>query len=66
MTKRQSECLEFIKRFLKEQGFSPSYEEIRLGLGASSKSIVYRLVTALCDQGLVTRLPHRNRTVRPV
>lgn len=42
---------------------SPTFEELRLALGMSSKQGIYRLVNALEEQGLVQRLRHRARTL---
>ena len=48
MTSREAEVMDFIRRYeTANGGVSPCYEEIRLGIGASSKSGVHRLVASL-------------------
>ena len=66
MTKRQSECLAFIKQFWEDHGYAPKFEHIRIALGLKSKSSVHRLIHALRERGLVEFTPHRRQTVRPV
>ena len=51
MTKRQKDCLDFIKRYWTENAISPSYDDIRSGLGLRSKSSVHRLVESLVAHG---------------
>lgn len=65
MTKRQAQLLGFIKSYMAEQGFSPSYSEIALALGLG-KSGIHRLVLALEAQGKIKRLAHRHRSVEVV
>lgn len=55
LTERQSEVLAFIRRFIGERGFSPSYQEIAEGVGLVSKSNAYTLVGALVERGYVSR-----------
>ncbi len=66
LTKRQHQCLDFIEGFIDEHGYSPSYYEIMLGVGITSKSVVYGLVNNLEDRGHITRLPGKGRSIRHV
>jgi repressor LexA len=61
---KQDELLEFIRTRLKENGFPPSYEEMKLVIGLRSRSSVHRLVWALVERGLVVTLPTRARAIR--
>ena len=53
MTPKQRELLDAI-RTLTEDGVAPSYEELRLFCGLSSKGEVHRMVTALQNAGWLT------------
>ncbi|KKL98100.1 hypothetical protein LCGC14_1827850 [marine sediment metagenome] len=66
LTKRQKQCLEFVTKFIGENGYAPSYEEITEAIGLASKSGTFRLLTALEERGHITRLPARARTLRLV
>jgi repressor LexA len=55
MTPRQQDCLEFVRRYVEENGYSPSYDELRVALGLTSKSVVYRIVNALIGRGHLRR-----------
>ncbi len=61
---KQSEMLAFIEGFIESNGYPPTYEEIRVGLGASSKSLVNHHLEALENAGLLTRTPNRPRSIR--
>jgi len=50
-TQRQKEVLDFIKKYKKLYGYSPTYKEIAKGLGLSSKSSVWEHVKRLREQG---------------
>ena len=63
MTEKQADLLAWIRDFIADHGFSPSYEEMRVAMGAPSKSDVFRMVGALEAQGKVRRLPGRSRTI---
>ena len=56
----------YINDFWREQGYAPSYEEIRTAMGAKSKSSVSALVAKLEERGYVERIPNLARSVRVV
>lgn len=59
LTARQKDCLDFISQYQRKNfGHSPSFEEIRVGIGAGSKSIAFRLVSALEERGFIHRPRH--------
>jgi repressor LexA len=66
MTPRQSATLDFVRDFWEEHNFSPSYDEIREGIGLKSKSGVWFLLNALEQQGYVVRTFNESRSVTPV
>lgn len=63
MTPRQKECLDHITLFWADNGYAPSYEEIRAALGAKSKSSIAALVAKLEHRGYITRSPHLARSI---
>mgnify|MGYP003131889841 CR=1 FL=1 len=65
MTKRQRTVLDFIKKYWSKHKYAPSYEEIRVGLGMTSKSGVKLCVDRLVRGGWVTQVPHQARSVVP-
>ena len=63
ITPKQKELLSFIKEYLAEHGVTPSYDEMKDGLGLHSKSGIHRLVSGLEERGYITRLPNRARAI---
>ena len=63
LTKRQQELLLLIDRRLREDGVSPSFEEMKDAVGLKSKSGIHRLITALEERGFIRRLPNRARAL---
>jgi len=64
MTPRQSQVLHFVAKFIAEHSFSPSADEIRIGINLKSKSGVARIFPALKEQGLITYISRRARSVK--
>jgi repressor LexA len=63
LTRKQHDLLVFIDRHLRETGFSPSFEEMKVALKLQSKSGIHRLITALEERGFIARRPHRARAL---
>src|SRR5271170_1242996 len=63
LTRKQYELLLFIDQRLKEQGVSPSFDEMKEALDLKSKSGIHRLITGLEERGFIRRLPHRARAL---
>lgn len=64
LTKRQGDAFAFIKTYVEtHDGVSPSFDEIRIGIGIASKGRVAEMVAALEERGLIRRLPHRARSI---
>lgn len=51
LTKRQSEILKFIKNFIKDYDYSPSYREIAEGMGLSSPATIHQHLQVLKSKG---------------
>ena len=67
LTERELECLNLIKFAVENSdGVGPSFEELKLGLGYSSKSHIYRLVSALEAKGWIKRLHYKARSITVV
>ncbi len=66
LTAKQRELLLFIDQRLKQDGVSPSFDEMREALDLKSKSGVHRLISALEERGFIRRLPNRARALEVV
>lgn len=66
LTAKQRELLFFIDDRLKQDGVSPSFDEMRKALDLRSKSGVHRLISALEERGFIRRLPNRARALEVV
>ena len=53
LTKKQSEVLEYIKEYISENNFAPSYREIALRLGVSSPATIHQHIQALVEKGMI-------------
>lgn len=53
MTKKQKEILDFITEYIKDQGISPSYQEIGENFGLSSPATVHQHIQALKEKGYI-------------
>lgn len=63
LTRMQFRALEFIDLYVRENGISPSFDEIAEHLGLSSRSQVHRLVTKLEERGKIRRRPNSARSI---
>src|SRR5512146_71331 len=63
ITRRQRQVLDFITGFIRENNYSPSYEEIGQGLGLSSLATVHKHVSNLEQKGYVKRDYNRSRSI---
>ena len=66
LTKKQKNLLIYINEKLKNDGVSPSYDEMRQSLNLKSKSGIHRLISALEERGFVKRLAHKARALEVV
>jgi len=63
ITRRQRQLYDFISEFVQKNGYSPSYEEIRVALGLNSLATVHKHVSNLEKKGLLTRDYNRSRSI---
>lgn len=61
LTKRQKEILDYIANYIKEHGYSPTYEEIMGHFGLSAFSTVFEHLTALINKGFLKRDENKER-----
>ena len=66
LTKKQKNLLIYINEKLKNDGVSPSYDEMRISLNLKSKSGIHRLISALEERGFIKRLAHKARALEVV
>src|SRR5688500_14462221 len=53
LTPKQKNVLEFLQRFIQENGYSPSYQEIANAFNLSSRSTAQKYVERLRDAGFL-------------
>jgi repressor LexA len=63
LTKRQKEVLDFIQDFIRERGYSPSYEEIGKGLDLASLATVHKHILALEAKQYLKRSFNQSRSI---
>ena len=63
MTNHQLQLLDFIREFIAKHGVSPTYREMKSGLGCRSLGIVHGMVNRLVDAGCLVRRPGRPRNL---
>ena len=63
ITRRQRQLYDFISEFVQKNGYSPSFDEIRVGMGLNSLATVHKHVTNLEKKGLLTRDYNRSRSI---
>ncbi len=63
ITRRQRHLYDFIAGFVQENGYSPSFDEIRKGMKLNSLATVHKHVTNLEKKGLLKRAHNRSRSI---
>lgn len=63
ITSRQRDLLEFLQRYIEQDGLAPTFDEMRLALNIRSKSHVHQLLNALEERGFIRRLANRARAI---
>ena len=63
LTRRQKQVYDFISEFVDTNGYSPSYDEIREGLGLNSLATVHKHITNLEQKELLRRDYNRSRSI---
>jgi repressor LexA len=63
LTKRQSEILEFVRGYIAEQGYAPSFEEIAQQFEFQSLATVHEHLTNLERKGYIRRSHNESRSI---
>lgn len=63
LSKRQSEILNFVKNFVKDYDYSPSYREIGDALGISSPATIHQHIQTLKSKGFLNLDPSAPRSL---
>jgi len=63
MTPNQVKLLRYIKKYIADNEWSPSYEEMQKHMNIKSKSGIHALIKALVERGKVKNLKYKKRSV---
>ena len=63
LTRRQKELMDFLAGFIRQHGYSPSYEEIASGLGLASLATVHKHIQALETKQYLKRNYNHSRSL---
>jgi repressor LexA len=63
LTARQLQLLDFIKAYIAEHGIAPSFDEMVVALGVSTKSVIHRHLKKLEGRGYILRIPALARAI---
>ena len=63
LTRRQKQVMDFLSGFIEKHGYSPSYEEIALGLGLASLATVHKHIQALEAKQYLRRSYNHSRSL---
>ena len=63
LTHQQEKLLQFINNFQLKSNITPSFDEMKDGLGLKSKSGIHRMLSALEERGYIRKLNNRARAI---
>ena len=63
LTKRQREILDYLRDFIADNGYAPSFDEVRQDFGYASLATVHEHLTNLQRKGYIRRSFRRSRSV---
>lgn len=64
ITPSEQKTLEFIRQHIEQYDYPPSYAEIALGIGISSKGVAHRYVQSLVDKGYLNKQAGRHHSLQ--
>tara|TARA_Y100001973_G_C5185924_1_gene327801 strand:+ start:1007 stop:1222 length:216 start_codon:yes stop_codon:yes gene_type:complete len=66
MTPKRKKLLNFIRGYIAKNDIAPSYEEMleHLGYSPKSKSMMLKMLLGLQDEGYITRVIGRHRSIK--
>jgi len=66
LTKRQKEVLDYVKQFIDEQGYAPSYREIAAHFGYGSVATVAEHIDSLVAKGMLHKSDNEARSIQVI
>ncbi|MFI3242459.1 MAG: transcriptional repressor LexA [Alphaproteobacteria bacterium] len=66
LTPKQYKLLCFINNKIKENGTSPSFDEMKDAIGLKSKSGIHALIEALEERGFIRKMAHKARALEVI
>ena len=63
LTPKQAKFLKFLANFMDQNGYSPSYEEMKQVLNYKSKSRIHAFVHSLKKRGYLRLIPYMKRSI---
>ena len=63
LTPKQAKFLKFLADFIEQNGYSPSYEEMKQVLNYKSKTRIHAFVHSLKSRGYVRLIPYLKRSI---
>lgn len=66
MTKNELNVLSYIKSYINENSYSPSFAEIQDHFGWASKGSVQSYIKQLCEKGLIRKTPNKKRALEVI
>jgi len=63
LTKKQKQILDYIKKFIKENDYAPSLEELRKHFRLASKSTIHQHIETLRNKGELKKLDYQARAI---
>jgi len=66
LTEKQLKLFNFIKIYISENTISPSYDEMKVGIGLKSKCGIYKKIEQLAQRGWLRKLPGKTRSIQVI
>jgi SOS-response transcriptional repressor LexA len=63
LTRQQSELLAYLRAHAAKSEVSPSFDEMAVAMGYTSKSGIHRMLGSLEERGFIRRLKYRARAI---
>ena len=64
LTEKQLKLFKFIKSYISKKNISPSYDEMKVAIGAKSKCGIYARIKQLEERGWTKKLPGKARSIQ--
>lgn len=66
MTPKQAKLLSFIKAYIAEKGYPPSFDEMAEGISVKSRGNINRYLNELEHRGVITRVAGHSRSIKVI